>query len=84
MRIFVDYYERKTNPYKPGTADYAARALHIAFGGEYKITRYPQPKGNLEPTNLISEWELDWTIFKLKHRVWINQHELWKKFLRSE
>jgi hypothetical protein len=38
----------------------------------------------LEPTNLISDWELDWTIFKIKHRVWINQHELWRKFLRSE
>jgi len=37
----------------------------------------------LEPTNLIAEWELDWTIFKLKHSVWINQHELWKKFIRQ-
>lgn len=37
----------------------------------------------LEPTHLIADWELDWTIFKLKHSVWINKHELWKKFLRA-
>ena len=83
MRIFVDYYERKENNHEPGTAAHMLRALDIGFSGEYKITRYPQPKGDLEPTNLIADWELDWTIFKLKHRVWINQHELWKKFLRQ-
>lgn len=83
MRIFVDYYERRVNPYEPGTAAHMGRALDIAFGGEYKITRYPQPKGDLEPTNLIADWELDWSAFSLQHQVWINKHELWRRFIRS-
>lgn len=37
----------------------------------------------LEPTNLIADWALDWSIFSLKHRTWINQEELWRKFIRS-
>lgn len=38
---------------------------------------------NLEPTNLLDDWLLDWSIFSLKHRTWTNRHELWRKFIRS-
>lgn len=38
----------------------------------------------LEPTNILSEWQLDYSIFSLKHSVWINKHELWRKFIHSK
>jgi hypothetical protein len=37
----------------------------------------------LEPTNLLEDWLIDWQIFSLKHKVWGNRNELWRKFIRT-
>lgn len=37
----------------------------------------------LDPTNLLEDWALDYAAFSLKHRVWQNRFELWRKFIRS-
>ena len=82
MRIFVDYHERLENNHKPGTMEYVARNLQLAFGGNYKVTRYPQPKGNLDPTDLLAEFTIDYAQFSIRHRHW-DYHRMWQKFIRS-
>lgn len=37
---------------------------------------------NLTNNNLIDDMYEDYTIYRLKHLVWINKHELWKKWIR--
>lgn len=37
---------------------------------------------NLINPTLIDDMFEDYTIYKLNHLVWINKHELWKKWLR--
>jgi len=42
-----------------------------------------QDWSQLDKTNLLDDWLLDYSIFSLKHTVWSNRLELWRKFLRS-
>jgi len=37
----------------------------------------------LEPTNLLADWALDYSIFSLRYSVWTNREEIWRKFIRS-
>jgi hypothetical protein len=37
----------------------------------------------LENKGMLDQMLTDWIIFKYEHRVWINQFELWRKFIRS-
>lgn len=44
---------------------------------------YNLDEENLDPTNLLEDWALDYSIFSLKFKVFNNRHELWRKFIRS-
>ena len=46
------------------------------------MTIYNLDEENLEPTNLLNDWSLDWSQFSLEHRAWKNRFELWRKFIR--
>lgn len=37
----------------------------------------------MEENNWLEAAYLDMCIFRLKHRAWRNQEELWRKFVRS-
>lgn len=39
---------------------------------------------NLTNYGMLDAMQLDYIIFKLKHSVWANQFELWRKFIRSD
>lgn len=38
---------------------------------------------HLENKGMLDAIMLDYAIFKLRHAVWNDQHELWRKFIRS-
>jgi len=44
---------------------------------------YKLDEENLETTNLLAEWELDYSIFSIKHITWTNKISLWRKFIRE-
>jgi len=44
---------------------------------------YNLDQGNLEPTNLLEDWSLDYSAFSLKFKMFNNRHELWRRFIRS-
>lgn len=44
---------------------------------------YNLDEENLDPTNLLEDWALDYSIFSLKFKMFNNRHELWRRFIRS-
>lgn len=84
MRIFVDYYERKENPHKAGTAAHFCKALDIAMNGKYRVTRYPQSTGDLNKSNILEDSTIDFSIFSLKRKGQnLSYEKLWQIWIRE-